>query len=167
LKPLALFILTPGFAASETDTTCIPSLQQFCLSLKNVAPDLTIIIFAFQYPFNPGSYQWNGINVISFGGKNNKGLSRIMLWLKVATRFMALRKTYNIIGIFSIWLTECALVGKILARWYGLKHYTWIVGQDARPANKYVKLVRPTPETLVAFSKFISAQMETNFGLSP
>ncbi|HSY77409.1 MAG TPA: hypothetical protein VK890_11155, partial [Bacteroidia bacterium] len=167
MRPKALFILTPGFAASETDSTCIPALQQFCLSLKNIAPGISIVIFAFQYPFNPCSYQWNGINVIAFGGKNSKGFSRITLWLKIAAGFLAMRKNYDAVGIFSIWLTECALVGKILARWCALKHYIWIMGQDARSTNKYVKLVHPRPENLIAHSKFISAQMESNFSLLP
>jgi glycosyltransferase involved in cell wall biosynthesis len=167
LKPRALYIFTPGFAANEADTTCVPFLQQFCLSLKNVASDCTIVVFAFQYPFAPGSYQWNGINIIAFGGKNTKGISRIALWLKVILKFRALQKNFHVVGIFSIWLTECALIGKALASWYAIKHYTWIVGQDARATNKYVRWLRPNPKTLVAFSKFISAQMEANFGLLP
>jgi glycosyltransferase involved in cell wall biosynthesis len=167
LNPRAIFIFTPGFASSEGDTTCIPFLQQLCLSLKNVEPDCTVVIFAFQYPFNAGDYYWNGVRVISFGGQNRKGIARTILWLKVVSRFMTLRKQYEVAGIFSIWLSECALIGKILASSYRIKHFTWIVGQDARATNKYIRWIRPQAQSLVAFSKFIAMQMDVNFGLRP
>ena len=47
-----LVILTPGFPKDETDTTCIPFLQDFILELNDQYPSLKIDILAFDYPFN-------------------------------------------------------------------------------------------------------------------
>ena len=46
-----LVILSPGFAANEADTTCLPPMQLFVKALKEICPGLNIIVIAFQYPF--------------------------------------------------------------------------------------------------------------------
>ena len=45
-----LIILSPGFAANEEDTTCLPPQQVFVKALNRNFPSLQIIILAFQYP---------------------------------------------------------------------------------------------------------------------
>ncbi len=69
-----LIILTPGFPKNEEDTTCVPPQQIFVKALKEAAPGLNIIVLTFQYPFYSKEYLWNGINVISFGNKNDNKL---------------------------------------------------------------------------------------------
>jgi len=39
-----LIILSPGFAANEEDTTCLPAQQSFILTLKKNFPSLNIIV---------------------------------------------------------------------------------------------------------------------------
>jgi glycosyltransferase involved in cell wall biosynthesis len=163
----ALFLFTPGFPADENDTTCLPFLQQLCLSIKRVAPNLPLVIFTFQYPFKQAEYEWNGIRVISFAGNNGRGIWRLLLWTKVMFKFFSLRKEYHVSGILSIWLSECALVAKTLSRISGVKYRCWIVGQDARVSNKYVRFIKPKGVELIAFSDFISKQMQENFNITP
>ena len=81
-------LLTPGFAASEDDTTCLPLQQSFVRRLKTIYPELNIEILAFQYPYFIGTYKWHGINVMTFNGKNKGGIPRwrfvknfIKLWM--------------------------------------------------------------------------------------
>ena len=160
-------ILTPGFPKDEDDTTCIPWLRQFALSVKRLFPTLPLTIIAFQYPFKEAEYQWHGIRVIAVGGANRTKLPRLLTWRKVWSRLNRLAREMNTIGVLSLWLNECALIGKYFCRKHGLKHYMWLVGQDARSSNQYIKRIKPAGNQVIAFSDFLREELERNFGITP
>jgi hypothetical protein len=41
----------------------------------------------------------------------------------------------------SFWLDECAMIGHRFSKRKKLLHFTWILGQDARPGNRYAKQI--------------------------
>ncbi|WP_158288366.1 glycosyltransferase [Mucilaginibacter psychrotolerans] len=165
--PDALVILSPGFAASEADTTCLPAQQAFVLALKQECPDLDIIILSFQYPFKRSEYLWNGVKVFAFGGKSRSGLYRLLTWLRVWLRLRKLHRQYSIIGLLSFWLGEAAFVGSHFARLKGLKHYSWLLGQDAKAGNKYARWIKPRGDDLIALSDALRAEYQKNYGIAP
>ena len=71
----ALIILTPGFSASEADSTCLPMQQHFVRTLKKLYPHLNIIVLSFQYPFHKSSYKWFTVTVLPFNGRNRGGVT--------------------------------------------------------------------------------------------
>lgn len=162
-----LIILSPGFAANEADTTCLPSKQQFVLQLLENFPDMQIIVLAFHYPFTRSDYQWKNARIISFNGGNKGGLRRLALWHAVWCKLTAIRKKYRIVGLFSFWCAECALIGKFFGSRNKLPHFTWICGQDALKENAYVRRIRPQPNELVALSDFIADEFQRNHGIRP
>lgn len=162
-----LVILTPGFAASEADSTCLPMQQHFVQTLKKVYPGLNIIIVSFQYPYHRISYDWFGVNIIPFDGRNKGGLARLYLRQKIYARLKRLSQTNNIIGLLSFWYGECALVGSRFGRKNHIRHCCWLLGQDARNLNKYPARVSPDPDELVALSDFLQAEFYRNHGVKP
>lgn len=162
-----LVILSPGFPAIEADTTCLPAQQQFVQNVRELFPDLTIIVLAFHYPYINATYTWKNVNVVSFNGRNKGKLQRLILWSKVWQKLVAIKRTHRIIGLFSFWCTECALIGKHFAKRNKLKHLTWILGQDAKVDNKYVKFIKPRSNELVAMSDFLADTFEVNHGVRP
>lgn len=160
-------ILSPGFPANEADTTCLPAQQLFVQHLHENFPSLNIIVLAFQYPFNKSAYKWKGVQVISFNGRNRGGLKRLHTWYTVRQKLAALQRTHSIAGLFSFWCTECALVGERFARKHQLKHFTWILGQDARKSNKFVRIIKPASASLVAMSDFLADEFERNHFIRP
>jgi len=162
-----LVVLTPGFASNEADTTCLPFLQSHILAIKKNDPSLEIIIIAFQYPFFKRQYKWNGITVVSFGGESKAKWHRLLLWLKVWKYLKKLKREKNIIGFFSLWSTECALIGHYFGERYGIRSLTWLCGQDAKKDNKYVKLIRPKGNELIAMSDFLNREFHKNHGITP
>src|SRR5665213_125687 len=160
-------ILTPGFPANERDDTCLPFLQHLIKALNKDFPTVSIIILSFQYPFKACEYVWNNNLVVSFGGKNIGKFRRRILWIKVWRRLQQLCKRYNITGLFSLWLGECALLGKRFGETHHIRHKTWLVGQDAKPGNKYVARMRPVARDLVAVSDFIANEFFANYLISP
>ncbi len=162
-----LVILSPGFPKDETDTTCVPSLHVFVRNLKLQFPSVHIVVVAFEYPFVSAKYQWNGIDVIAFGGWNKGKLMRIVIWARIWQTLVNLNKRYQLIGLLSFWMNGCAFLASAFARNKDLKHYCWILGQDARPGNKYFKWTKPKTEELLALSDFIAREVAKNYKVRP
>ena len=163
----ALILLIPGFAANERDTTCLPLQQSLVRSLKENYPDLRIIIIAFQYPHIKSTYHWHDVEVISMNGKGKSGINRLLLWYKIWRKLKQLRKQYTIKGLLSFWCGECAWVGNRFGRKYQIPHYCWILGQDAKKENNYVKRIKPYPHELIALSDSLQANFLKNHGIKP
>lgn len=159
-----LIILTPGFPASEADSTCLPMQQAFLKALMENNPGLHIIVLSFQYPYSIRTYNWFGITVMSFNGQNKGGLARLLLRRKLNIALKAINSSNNITGLVSFWYNECARVGKKFAGKNKLKHYCWILGQDARQGNKYIGL---KGDELIALSDFLQDEFKKNHGIRP
>jgi glycosyltransferase involved in cell wall biosynthesis len=166
-KPQTLVILSPGFPVNEADSTCLPPQQVFVRSLKQSYPNLNIVVLAFEYPFAKATYQWFGVDVIAFGGKNRNRLFRLFNWIKIWQVLRKLHRQHHVIGLLSFWFDECAFIGDYFGKRYGIKHLSWILGQDARPDNRYFKLIRPKAESLIALSDFVRNEVYKNYGVMP
>jgi len=162
-----LVILSPGFPKNEADSTCIPPQQVFVRNLKLQYPELNIIVLAFEYPFHSASYQWNNVSVISFGGANRGGVIRLNNWWRVWLTLSRLNKQLQIIGLLSFWMGDCAFIAERFAKKKNLKHFSWVLGQDAKAGNKYFKRVRPKAENLIALSDFIADEVKNNYSIMP
>ena len=162
-----LVILSPGFPENEADTTCLPAQQDLVRLLRQIRPSLELVIIAFQYPFTGKSYQWNGVPVIPLNGRNRGKLYRLLTLVRAWYTIKRIKKDSHIIGLFSFWLTECAFIGKWFGFYHRIRHHCWMLGQDARPGNKYVRYIRPTSEELVALSDFLVDEFYRNYGIRP
>ncbi|HLX91658.1 MAG TPA: glycosyltransferase [Puia sp.] len=162
-----LIILSPGFAVSEQDSTCLPAQQSFVLALNRHRPDLQVVIFAFEYPFPAREYHWHQNRVISFGKKKRGRISRLSMWRRVWGSLKEINEKEEVLGLLSFWCTETALLGKTFAKKYRLKHYCWILGQDARKGNRMIRLIRPSPGELIAMSDSLAAEFLRNYGVNP
>jgi len=162
-----LVILTPGFPKDENDTTCLPFHQAFICSLKENFPHLTILIFAFQYPYRIDQYNWKGITVFSFNGKNKGGIARLLLRKKILNKLEQIYTPPDNYVLLSLWYGECAWIGKQFAAGKNLKHFCWLQGQDAKKENKYPSKVKLNQEEIIALSDFLQEKFEINHGIRP
>lgn len=162
-----LVILTPAFPSDQSDSVWVPSVQLFVRKLKENFPALTVHVLSFNYPFHTDTYLWNNVQVTSFNGLHTKKLNRLMIWRSVWSRLKKIRKEHTIIGLFSFWCGECALVGHYFGKRYNIKHYCWISGMDARKENKLVRWIRPRADELIAMSNFLANEFHKNHGVRP
>lgn len=165
--PHLLVILTPGFPEDEQDTSCLPFLQSLIRTINKDFPLLQIIVVSFQYPYMSSGYLWNGNTIFSFGGRNKGKLSRRFLWFRVWRKLKKIKDESNVIGLFSLWLGECALLGHRFGKKFGIKHFCWILGQDAKGNNKYVQKIKPQSEELIAISDFVADEFFKNYLIRP
>jgi glycosyltransferase involved in cell wall biosynthesis len=166
-KPKTLVILTPGFPKDESDTTCLPLQQALIKAIKKHYPEINLLILSFQYPFKKRSYTWCGVPVEAFGGRGRGKLMRVYNWAKVWLALKKIRKNKEVIGLLSFWLGECAFIAEQFARLYHLKHYCWILGQDAKPGNRYCTMANMSGSSLLALSDFLAGNMYINYGVMP
>lgn len=166
-KQPALVILMPGFPESEADTTCLPERQVMIRALKRNFPLLDIIVLALHYPYKTRTYTWYNVKIISFNGRNKGKLNRLPLWYNVWKSLKQIEKEQRIIGMISFWLNECAVLGKYFAKRHGFRNYCWLLGQDAKKGNRWVKLLRPKPGSLIALSDFLVEEFERNYNIRP
>jgi len=160
-------ILTPGFPESEADTTCLPMQQSFVKTLKQIYPGTKIVVLSFQYPYHKNVYYWFDIKVIPFNGRNRGGLIRMRLRKEINVTLNEIFKAGGISGLLSFWSNECAWIGKKFADKHGIKHYCWVLGQDAKKENKYPKQLNFRPNELIALSDFIQDEFENGHGVRP
>ena len=166
-KKTTLLILTPGFPSCEDESACLPAQQIMVRALKKKSPFVQFIILTFEYPFTKEPYRWGGNLVYPFDNRNKGKGQRLLMWARVWKKMEALRKENHVIGVFSFWHGECALVGKYFSRVHGLRHYNWVLGQDAREGNKYVALTRPRAEELLAISESVADTFYIHHSVKP
>jgi glycosyltransferase involved in cell wall biosynthesis len=166
-KQSVLIIITPGFPVNEEDSTCLPAQQNFIRAVNANFSDVEVIILTFQYPFVKAIYQWHGNTVMAFGGKNKGNISRFIIWKRVWQQLKIIHKETNIIGLLSFWCGECAFVAQRFTKKYQLLHYCWVLGQDAKKDNHYVKKTGAEPKNFIALSDFIQQEFFKNHHILP
>ena len=162
-----LVILTPGFPADESDTTCLPLLQQVILHLKKYDPELFIKVLAFQYPYINKNYKWNNIPVTSFDGRNKGGFTRWRLRRKIQAHLTTIQRNSKSTSLLSCWYGECAYVGQRFANRFHTRHICWSLGQDARKQNPYPRKITIPAGNLAVLSDLLSTEWMKNHGISP
>jgi len=138
-----LVVLTPAFPAHEAETNWVPTQQLFIAALKAHFPHLHIVVLSFYYPYKADRYEWRDIGIQSFNGLQQRKWRRPFFWNAIWKKLKTLRREEDLVGIFSFWCGECALIGHYFGRRYGIRHFCWLCGQDARASNKMVNLSAP------------------------
>lgn len=160
MKPV-LLVLSPGFPVNEQDSTCLPALQMF-LREPMLHAHFEIKVISLHYPFDVSNYSWHGIPVTSLMGKNKKGLHRFPLYFGAWFRLKKQRANRKDTMVLSIFATEAALIASYFCRWHSLKHVCWIMGQDAKRENRFIKLLAKGTRFIV-MSEFLKTTFESNF----
>ncbi|WP_156825705.1 glycosyltransferase [Lewinella cohaerens] len=153
--------VTPGFAATEQDSQCIPPMQLLAKALMKV-DGLQLHIISLHYPKDNTPYQWHGTQVYPCARKGPA--------TKIRTRIAAFRqltkllKQYPTALLHSFWMTDACLVTHLANRRFGVNHLVTLMGQDARPGNRYLKLLPSTSMTKVGLSLFHADQFQKTTG---
>lgn len=158
-----IVFLTPGFAASEKDSTTIPALQEYFKSLKHFLPFVKLTVLTFEFPFTNDRYKWNGIEIIPLNGQNSK-LKKILVLRKAYKILQKLHTENSIDIIHSFWIGECSLTGQHFANKHNLKHIVTAMGQDTFK-NKYALFLNKNQSKIVTLSKNHHDVLFKNYGI--
>jgi glycosyltransferase involved in cell wall biosynthesis len=167
IKRKTLVFLTPAFPANESEENWISFQQILLRAIKKLYPSVKIIVLSFNYPHTISHYNWNDIEVFSFDGMEYRKFRRLLFWRNIWRKLNTIKKEHKITAIFSLWCGECALVGRYFGKRNSINHFVWICGQDARKSNRMVKLIRPSPNELIAMSDFLVDEFFLNHHIKP
>ena len=152
--PMHVAILTPGFAVDETDTNCVPAVQDFLLGLRRASPSIELTVFALRYPHTRQTYEWHGIPVRPANGRQLRFPASLASWARLTASFAGVMRRKPIQVVHSFWLGECAYLGGRLSRLYGVPHIVTLMGREVAVRNPYAGLLKSTHTTFVAVSQF-------------
>lgn len=147
-----IVFLTPGFADSEVDSTTIPALQVYLLSLRKKLPLARLTVITFQFPFTEKKYDWHGIKVIPLNGEN-KRLKKLIVWRKAKKQLKLLQKQQNIDVLHSFWIGECSKIAQQFSEKNNIKHVVTVMGQDAVLKNRFAKNLVNSSAKIISLSK--------------
>ena len=148
-----IVFLTPGFPATDADSWCLPYLQKNALELA-ARDGVQLTIISLQYPFQVGTYRWNGIEIYSCGGNNRPMPKRLVSWRRAMRYFKQIHAVNPVTHLHSWWLDEATWLGQRLAKKYQVKHLATAMGQDVVSANRYLKWLRRERLILTGVSTF-------------
>ncbi len=157
-----LLFITPIFPFDESDTTCLPPLQALVRELA-ARPGVRVSVIAVHYPHAAEDYVWNGVRVYACGG-SNRYMLRPQTWYRAVECASRINRACPIDAIHSIWLGECAVIGRWLERKYNRPHWVTLAGQDARPENPFLSLFTLGMLNLVAVSEVQAGVYELSTG---
>lgn len=159
-----MLVIAPGFPDGESDTACLPFVQQMLLTFSRQYPQTTITIVTLQYPFAKQQYIWHGMQVYALGGKNKTGLSKLLVCNKAAEVCKSIHRQTPVDAILALCLCETAWVAKRFGTKYDLPFVIWMFGEDAKAGNKYFKVVKPTAEQLLPISAWQANVLQQAYG---
>ncbi|MCL6294422.1 glycosyltransferase [Jejuia spongiicola] len=161
----SLIILVPAFPGKESGSFMVPFIQQFLEAFSNNHKNVELIIYSLFIP-NGVPYVWKNIKVIPLNGRQSNFFSKLFLVIKSTLIIGREIRKAKVGGILSFWYNETALLGNILSFIYSKKHFTWLLGQDVKRTNPYMKYLRPNPNKLIAISDFQNDYFFKEFGIS-
>ena len=153
--------LTPGFAANEKDSRCIPPMQLLAKALQ-ASGQVQLHIIALHYPYLKEPYKWHGISVYPCYQSGKFG--RLQIWRRAFRYVRQIRREHQIDMLHSFWLTDAALLGHWLSRLYRLPHWVTLMGQDARRSNQYLRFFPIPKMNTITLSPFHDDQFFSTTG---
>jgi glycosyltransferase involved in cell wall biosynthesis len=162
-KQQKLLIIIPLFPRNIKEDTVVPFLAQFFNFFDENYPDLEIHICSLNYPFKKTTYSYNGITVHTFGNGFENKLKTIVSFVQNIFGLLRLQRKYKFNAILSIWYHKSAILGKIIANLFGLRHVTWLQGQDVKKDNNYLKFFSTKKDRLLTVSTIHKQRLAGNF----
>ncbi len=146
-----ILLLSPGFAADEQDSPCIPPLQLYARAL-HAEEGIKVSILSLHYPYTCEAKSWYGIPTYSAFQKGP--FQKIRIAKQARKWIRQIHREHPLHGIHSFWLSDAALLGHWMSRALKIPHWLTLMGQDARPSNRYLSLLPVKKLQTIALSTF-------------
>ncbi len=158
-----LLLLVPAFPKDEDTSYTVPFIQQFVFAFSKKY-DVELDIISLYTPVGE-AYQWHGIEVVPLNGPMRGNMIKKGLFILNSVRKIKIRnKNRKYHGVLSFWYRETAIIGRLLSSRLQIPHYTWLLGQDVKRRNRYMRINPPKPSEVIAISTFQNNYLNSAFG---
>lgn len=145
-----LFI-TPLFPKYHKEDTMVPFITHFTQQFAN-QKDVQIDIISLMFPkTKPYQFEKN-ITVYPIGSGFLRFHKLLPFFIKAIAKGIQLFRENKYDGILCFWYRECSLIGKVLSFLFKKKQIVWMLGQDIKKDNKYIPLLKISPENIIMMS---------------
>ena len=145
-----LLIISPSFPKDASESHVIPFLQHVFLAFKEQYPNVELTVVAIHKPLVEKHYNWHGIKVIPLQGNDIRYPIKIAFLLKAFYKLYRLIKTNRYDGILNLWHNEFSVFTQV----FQCKKFTWMLGQDVKKDNLYLRYFKPNPNKIMALSLY-------------
>ena len=146
-----LLFITPIFPKTLSEDTVVPFIFQFTKKFSSDT-NVTIDVISLMYPFSTKPYTINNITVYPIGSRFKKSVFKIPSLSKAIFKGIQLCRKNKYDGVLCFWSRESALVGKLISRLFRKKMIVWMLGQDIKKDNTYLKFLKIPKEKLILMS---------------
>ena len=157
-------LITPGFPGDEADTSCIPPLQIALRRLCQRRPDIRITVLALHYPLTRRTYRWHGLEVVALGGANRALPLRLSTLARASAAIRRRHGRDPFDAVHALWLSDTTMVGWWASRGMGSPLIATVMGQDARPGNRWLRVLPLGSARLTAVSERASEELRRSLG---
>ncbi|AUC16279.1 hypothetical protein BTO06_14475 [Tenacibaculum sp. SZ-18] len=147
-----LLFITPIFPRKLEEDFVVPFIAQFTYAFAEQT-EIVVDVISIAYPFEKVEYKIGNISVHAIGSNFLSPVRQIPFILKAVYNGVRLHKKNNYDGVLCFWYREASLVGVLLNKILGIKLRVWLHGQDVQKSNKFIPLLRISPEKLIMLSK--------------
>ncbi|NHM05882.1 glycosyltransferase [Flavobacterium sp. CYK-4] len=144
-----LLLVSPSFPKDVSDSYVIPFLQHVFLAFKEKYPELELTIVAIHKPISE-NYLWHGIRVIPLKGNNVKHPWKLVFLCRAFFKLYRLISKEKFDGILNFWYNDFSIFTHAIHS----NTFTWMLGQDVRKSNVYLRMFQPNPNNIMALSEF-------------
>jgi glycosyltransferase involved in cell wall biosynthesis len=142
-----VLLVSPGFAADENDTACLPALQLFVHAAAMAgAADFSVV--SLHHPPQRGIYTWHGLVIRCAGGANRQGAARIAAVVRALGDGIAFHHRRPVDLVHGVWLTDAACVATRLGRLLRRPVILTAMGRDASGGTPWTRVL-PLDEVTV------------------
>jgi glycosyltransferase involved in cell wall biosynthesis len=158
-----LLFIPPMFPVDESEDNVAPFITQFTEQFaENTVVKVDVMPLMFP---QIKKYHFGKVMVHPIGSGYKKSFRIIPFLLFAIIKGIQLQRKNNYDGILCFWYRECALIGKVLSRLFNIKLQVWMLGQDVKKENKYIKLLKLPENEIMMLSEHQKEIFKENFNL--
>lgn len=158
-----LLFIPPMFPIDESEDIVVPFITHFSQKFAETT-DVKVDVMPLMFPQSK-KYSFGKLTIHPIGSGYKKSFRIVPYFIIAIIKGIQLHKKNKYDGILCFWYRECALIGKVLSRLFKIKLQVWMLGQDVKKENKYIKLLKLPENELIMLSEHQKINFKENFNL--
>ncbi len=158
-----LLFIPPMFPIDKSEDIVVPFITHFTEQFAENT-DVKVDVMPLMFP-QIKKYSLGKVTVHPIGSGYKKSFRIVPYFIIAILKGMQLQRKNKYDGILCFWYRECALIGKVLSRFFNIKLQVWMLGQDVKKENKYIKLLKLPENELILLSEHQKNIFKENFKL--
>ncbi len=138
------------FPKDKTEDTIVPFITHFSEAFAN-STNVQVDILTLMFPLSE-DYFYEKIKVYTIGSGYKKNFQMAPYLIKAILKGIYLNKKKNYDGILCFWYGQSTLIGRVISLITKTQQIVWMLGQDVKKNNKYLKWIKIPVNQIVMVS---------------